>query len=1703
MAGPESGLFVEWPLSDDSSTLDSAGLDLVLVHGLYGGSDESVKSRVSPGSGSSAWIDGYAQSSNTNSRVLIFKYNCEDILAGIYTRDAIQRQAISLLNGLSTLREKAPARSIMFISHDIGGLIVKDALQLAAIDSAKWAGIADYARTLIFSGCLQRSSDDLELQNQVSAFLLGVYKPELLKISPSLAYVPGIIDATVEINGLFVESKVYLRSYMVSIHAHESTPGRIHHVFDRFSGTLGFPFETCIAEEPTKSLEDNFSKIRTHLAAQSSVLTSPQSHLIDRERLFLSLAHPIDPFTTAPNANHGIHQIDAVKKWLHSPRDQVLHIYGTHGAHEAGEQLFYSIQKLCREDKNLHLTLYFSFDGWDERRSSLNRMLSTLWAQVVCHLSETYSGWTDTVLTQIAQEHCWTDIDLIKWFRKLQNWTPVRNISLVVNYVDECSSASYNSLIQLLSQMPFGNSCPCWIAITSQKHLDIAQGPSTWQSVDLGTVITDMRLESPTDMDFARLLQSHPELTLQRPLICETIESFSSGNSLSRHILFEQLRKNKNWSWDITRLVSFLREANNNKFSVELILDRVLRSLGDSNLVHLILTWLIYAARPLTVWELATAIKFTSRPSPEPWANFNVMSARETGSTLESWLAGIVRIEHNEIRIPDRRVRDIFSQCSNATDNTYIWQEIRGTAEFYITQSCLEYLTLSDIQEKMQARLPASASESIEPSCQLRRRDLCFYATQTWTYHAAQISAPCDYSSLLDSFTRSEAALVWAKVFWSVSNWATRPSQTFGSLYPVFAGVGLSNIITPSGQLDMSQGLIEAARNGQSSTVSGLISKLEYSESTLWEALLAVLSFGDERIALEILGILEISEGKEEEKRQWPPALMYRAAFLDLPDFAEKLLQMGCAPEPGGPMEEKTLRTPFLTAAAYNSTATMHVLMKHGADIHHRGMLQRTALHYTGDLNCIEAAEALVTECHDILDQGEEDGLTPVYESSQWGQYAMLKCLLELGADPNMGACTKTTTPRWSPLVAAAEEGHDECVRVLLDYGANTNIPGPWGTDTPLRYAAVNGHEATCRALLDGGADPNCPLISPPLLIELFNYSNEIPSSTMLNLLDLFLDRGAQANAKDESGTTALTMAVTRGEESLVRCLLDHGADPRASGDPFGLLAIAIDQGGSLIRLLAERGANLETRNHQDVTPLMYAATRCHTDALAALLQWNVVIDAEVNHTKPDWPGWTALCFAANHDNQKCLKLLIEAGADLSHRTADGFCPIHLAGECSALRLLLEYRKRIDIDERTSFGSTALMLATADPPAPIDRIKLLINAGANLNAQDKNGDTALTLAACQNNIPAASILLQEPDIDINSASPCYGAALHQACRNQSLEMMKILVEHEADVNRTVPGIPGTPLQSACLVFGDYEFEGIRERIEYLMDKGADITQSGGLFGGVLSVAALQCGSEVIEFLITKGARVDICNPHRCMPIHYAAFHGIETLVSVKEAGGDVTVRDKLGRSALHWAAQNGRVRAVDYLLTSLGAHAVNERDIDGWTPLCWAARGTNGTPFPSLAGESCDYLGTIQLLLRSGADVSVSASIGDETWSPLKIACYSRAPVEIVKALRLSPEQRVTEDEVKIAGSRSGWCDCCHWTLSGIYYTYHIFEEEQYDPPPESEWRSLLEELNSNTEEEQDSDSSSESSDSKWRARGRIWSRLRHAFWGNSSEDSD
>lgn len=105
-------------------------------------------------------------------------------------------------------------------------------------------------------------------------------------------------------------------------------------------------------------------------------------------------------------------------------------------------------------------------------------------------------------------------------------------------------------------------------------------------------------------------------------------------------------------------------------------------------------------------------------------------------------------------------------------------------------------------------------------------------------------------------------------------------------------------------------------------------------------------------------------------------------------------------------------------------------------------------------------------------------------------------------------------------------------------------------------------------------------------------------------------------------------------------------------------------------------------------------------------------------------------------------------------------------------------------------------------------------------------------------------------------------------------------------------------------------------------------------------------------------------------------------------------------------------------------------DSDGWTALCWAARGRDESERSSLAGEPYNQVGVIQLLLRSGASLSVEAKIGEEVWSPLQIACYNRATLGVIRALKPSSEQSLLKGDIKFGGSGPGMCDACYWVSS-------------------------------------------------------------------------
>lgn len=121
--------------------------------------------------------------------------------------------------------------------------------------------------------------------------------------------------------------------------------------------------------------------------------------------------------------------------------------------------------------------------------------------------------------------------------------------------------------------------------------------------------------------------------------------------------------------------------------------------------------------------------------------------------------------------------------------------------------------------------------------------------------------------------------------------------------------------------------------------------------------------------------------------------------------------------------------------------------------------------------------------------------------------------------------------------------------------------------------------------------------------------------------------------------------------------------------------------------------------------------------------------------------------------------------------------------------------------------------------------------------------------------------------------------------------MDLLVQHNADVNYAFSGYQGTPLQSTCLVSNDEDCDKAIEILRYLLDHGADINQVGGPRGTVLNVAAMCCRPSVTSFLIDKGADVQQPDEKGSCPVHHAALHGIDSLVTVLEAGGLPSVSD--------------------------------------------------------------------------------------------------------------------------------------------------------------------------------------------------------------------
>jgi len=146
---------------------------------------------------------------------------------------------------------------------------------------------------------------------------------------------------------------------------------------------------------------------------------------------------------------------------------------------------------------------------------------------------------------------------------------------------------------------------------------------------------------------------------------------------------------------------------------------------------------------------------------------------------------------------------------------------------------------------------------------------------------------------------------------------------------------------------------------------------------------------------------------------------------------------------------------------------------------------------------------------------------TPLTQAAVRNDVAALRQLLDAGHKADEGGDS------WTALIWAARSGSIEAINLLLDAGADVNLPGPTGDDwdaTPLQHAILQRQPAVVRVLLDRGADVNRSA-GPGSLAPMFLAAGD----TDPTIVTLLLAHGADPTVEDENGATPLCRAVSAG----------------------------------------------------------------------------------------------------------------------------------------------------------------------------------------------------------------------------------------------------------------------------------------------------------------------------------------------------------------------------------------------------------------------------------------------------------------------------------------------------------------------------------------------------------------------------------------------
>ncbi|KAI1266477.1 hypothetical protein F5Y18DRAFT_359147 [Xylariaceae sp. FL1019] len=560
---------------------------------------------------------------------------------------------------------------------------------------------------------------------------------------------------------------------------------------------------------------------------------------------------------------------------------------------------------------------------------------------------------------------------------------------------------------------------------------------------------------------------------------------------------------------------------------------------------------------------------------------------------------------------------------------------------------------------------------------------------------------------------------------------------------------------------------------------------------------------------------LEIAEDLSLEEDFWSPDSRIRRNWLEdynhaMPTFND--------------FDHTTLNGLHIAASiGFRQLVAALIRNGHEEEINTRDSLINTPLHFAANFGRPKIVEELLNHGAAIDDGIEISEQTPLHMAAFGGHIEVMKKLVLRGANPN------ATSKDIGPVVnAAISSGNRAAVELLVEStnGVSLTVERE-EIEAPLALAALLSDVSMFEYLIEKYADKLPPVEYSKALVKAaeagrievfsklleFQHSqqhcqdalNEAVEEWNWDIVTAILERYpgldcntlfytaatcsepqdkmvelawgyANGSITSETLNKSLYDATDREKESTVRLLLEiFHADPNATGKEYGnaLTAAAYDGTIDIVKMLLDAGANV---NSPDGYALQAAAAQGHYVVVEELLRRHADVDALT--TREDFTAGTALQAACEASRVDIVRLLLEHGADPNHGAGEDAPPVVAAAlhaEEEILELLVQRKPKLDV-----FGgwdhSSPLINAAAF--LPVSSLKLLLDAGADINLQDNDGDTALIVASSRGDDDKEAVeFLLNNGADIMHSSSRNENALQAAMKQENHECLEVLVEH--------------------------------------------------------------------------------------------------------------------------------------------------------------------------------------------------------------------------------------------------------------------------------------------------------------------------------------